>query len=570
MNRSGSALAPFLKHLGRHKLAIFLAVVCSFAVTAFNLTVPLLFRRLTEDVLVDPAPTQLRLARLGGVIGLLSCALLLRRVCQSLASYLATSVTQRLAVDVRRDVYRHLHRLRLEFFDDQRTGILVSNVTNDVTALQFLLHDGLVQLFTAPITVLGAIVLVFGIDPLLGLVTLAVFPVLYLVISRTRDRLRRINEENQTTLSHLTSLFLEAVWNIRIVRAFRRQDHEIGRFETINDASLRLRLQNARLNVLIEFFTEATILLGFAAVLWMMGLRVATGRIGIGDLIALVAYLQTIRSSLTSLSLAYTRYQQASGAGRRLLDLLHEQPLPPPPAATGFQPPVWRGELRLVDLRFAYPDGTVVFDGANAELRPGEKVALLGESGVGKSTLASLVLGLYQPQDGRIELDGVDVGTIPPEVLLEVVSIVPQDVGLFSGTVRDNIAYARLDASDEEIIAAAEAANAHGFITRLSEGYGTYVGDQGVKLSGGQKQRLAIARAILRNPRLLILDEATSHIDPETEALVQEALLRLMADRTTLIIAHQSSALRGIDRTLVLRQGRLYEEMPPAMVLPGG
>ncbi len=556
MTRGWSTLAPFLTHLARRKQAIIGAALLSIIVSGFNLVVPLLFKKLTDDVLVGRVPRAERLELLAALIAALIIVFLLRRVCQSLASYLATSVTQRLAVDIRRDVYGHLHRLRLEFFDDQRTGILVSNVTNDVTALQFLLHDGMVQLFTAPLTVTGAVLLVFLLDPILGAVTLGVFPLLYLVISRTRDKLRRLNEENQQTLSHLTTLFLEAVWNIRIVRAFHRQEHEIRRFEEINAASLRLRLQNAALNAVIEFVTETTILVGFALILGIVGYRIAGGHIEVGTLIALIAYLQTMRSSLTSLSMAYTRYQQATGAGRRLLDLIHEPPMPDPPTAAEFPARDWRGEVRFADVRFAYPDGTLVLDGASEVLRPGEKVALIGESGVGKSTLASLLLGLYHPQAGAIELDGVNIAAIPPEMLLAAVSIVPQDVGLFSGTVRENIAYARLEATDEEVEAASVAANAHRFIERLSDGYQTYIGDQGVKLSGGQKQRLAIARALLRNPRVLILDEATSHIDPETEALVQEALQRLMADRTALIIAHQSSALRGVDRVIELRAGR--------------
>ncbi len=553
------SLRPFLVHLQHQRAAIGGAMATAFVVTGLNLVVPLLFRRLTQNVLVSESAREVRLQHLSAVIALIALAFLVRRVCQSLSSYLATSVTQRLAVFVRRDVYAHLHRLRLEFFDDQRTGVLVSNVTNDVTALQFLLHDGMVQVFTAPITVIGAVLLVFRLDPVLGAVTLLVFPLLYLVISRTREKIRRLNEQNQTTLSHLTTQFLEAVWNIRIVRAFRRQEYEIARFNVTNDESLALRLRNARLNAWIEFATEVTTLLGFAAVLGFVGYRVTHDQVDIGTLIALIAYLQTIRSSLTNISLAYTRYQQAVGAAQRLLDLLREPALEDPQPRTFAPGHVWHGHLKVTDLRFSYPDGTIVFDGASVELRPGEKVALLGPSGVGKSTLASLVLGLYHPQGGRIELDGVDVASIPPEVLLTQVSIVPQDVGLFSGTVRENIAYARLEATDEEIEAAAMAANAHDFISRLSNGYDTFIGDQGVKLSGGQKQRIAIARAILRNPRLLILDEATSHIDPETEALVQEALLRLMADRTTLIIAHQHSALRGVDRVLMLKGGRFLE-----------
>ncbi|MCC7493425.1 MAG: ABC transporter ATP-binding protein [Fimbriimonadaceae bacterium] len=566
---SSGGLRAFLPHLREQRGRILTAVVLALGVSAFNLAVPWLFKRLTEDVLVGQRPTEQRLHLLGWILLWVMLCFVGRRICQSLSSYLALSVTQRLAVAVRRDVYNHLHRLRLEFFDDQRTGVLVSNVTNDVTALQYLLHDGLVQVFTSPVTVLGSIVLIFRMDAILGLLTLLVFPLLYLLVSRTRDRVRQINEENQTALSHLTTLFLEAVWNIRIVRAFQRQEHEIAKFEASNRDSLRLRLRNAALNVWIEFITESTILVGFAAVLWIIGYRIATGQIELSALIAMVAYLQMMRSSLINLSTAYARYQMASGAATRLLALLHEPALPPPPRLTTSLPPTWRGELDIRGLHFAYPDGTVIFAGADLQIAAGQKVALIGASGTGKSTLATLLLGLYRPQAGTLRLDGVDLAELPPEVLLHVVSIVPQDVGLFSGTVRENIAYAKLEASDQEVIAAAEAANAHGFIGSLAAGYETFVGDQGVKLSGGQKQRLAIARAMLRNPRLLILDEATSHIDPETEALVQEALEHLMTDRTVIVIAHQASALKGVDRVLELRGGRFVDLGPPGPHLLG-
>lgn len=559
MNRGLDNLRPFLIHLRRERGLVMAATVMALVVTALNLTVPLLFKRLYD--LLDPSsglPVAERLHGFGITIGVVMVVFVVRRTCQSGSSYLAMNVTQRVAVAVRRDIYQHLQRLPLEFYDDQRTGTLVSKITNDVTALQYLMHDGMVQLFTAPVTVVGAVVLVCYLDPVLGAVALAIFPLLYLVIRRTRGHLRRVAEENQANLALLTTQFLEAVSNIRIVRAFRREEYEAERFERRNLESLELRLRNARLSVLVEFVAEMIVLVGFAVILWAGGLRIAAGEINVGTLIALVALLQTMRTSLNMLSIAYTRYQQAVGAARRLLEILAEPPRPervvaPPPARE------WRGALRLREVTFAYPDGTLVLDGASAEIRAGETVGLIGESGIGKSTVASLILGLYEPQGGRIELDSVPLAEIPPDLLLDLVSVVPQDVGLFSGTVRENIAYARLDATDDEIVAAAKAANAHGFISRLAAGYDTPIGDRGVKLSGGQRQRIAIARAILRNPRLLILDEATSHVDPETEALVQEALARLMADRTTLVIAHQRSALREVDRVLILQGGKIVE-----------
>ncbi|MBI5831514.1 MAG: ABC transporter ATP-binding protein [Armatimonadetes bacterium] len=550
-------LSPFLIHAKRQWPRVGAAMLLSYVVAGLNLTLPVFYSRLTDDVLRPPDGSQAQQVHALFVITIgMVVVLLVRRVAQSVSSFLAASVTQRMAVDVRRDVYVHLQRLRLGFYDDQRTGALVSNITNDITAIQFLLHDGMVQVFTAPVVVVGAAALVFWRDWLLGTAAFAVFPVLYAVLALSSGRIRDLSDRNQTVLSRLTTQFIESVANVRIVRAFCRTEYETSRFVEANDASLDMRLINIRAMSVVEFVAELVVLLGFAGVLLLGGLRITSGQMSVGGLIAIVAYLGTMRSAVNAVSLAYSRYQQAVGAATRLLEVLAE-PLPTPVACYTEPPAQWLGALSIRHLSFAYPDGTVVFEDAEAEIAPGECVALVGPSGSGKSTLASLALGLYEPQAGCICIDGIDIRQLAPEVLLEAVSIVPQEVGLFSGTVRENIAYARLDASDDEVIAASRAANAHEFIENLVEGYDTFVGDQGVKLSGGQRQRIAIARALLRNPRILILDEATSHVDAHTAALVTEALTRLMVGRTVLIIAHHESALKDVDRVLVLEEHRL-------------
>ncbi len=557
--RSGP-LAPFFAHARREWHRVATAMVLAYVVAGLNLTLPYFYSRLTDDVLGarEHVGHEHTVHALIAITGGMVAVLLVRRVAQSISSFLAGSVTQRMAVAVRRDVYLRLQRVPLGFYDDQRTGALVSNVTNDITAVQFLLHDGMVQVFTAPVVVVGAVILVFWRDWLLGAAAFAVFPLLYAVLALTSGHIRRLAERNQSVLSRLTTQFIESVANVRIVRAFCRQDYETERFAEANDASLVSRLHNMRIISVIEFVAEMVVLLGFAGVLLLGGLRITSGQMTVGSLIAIVAYLGTMRSAVNAVSLAYSRYQQAVGSASRLDDLLAE-PLPPAVEHYAEPPAQWHGALSIRDLTFSYPDGTPVFAEANAEIAPGECVALVGPSGSGKSTLASLALGLYEPQQGSIALDGIDIRQLAPEVLLAAVSIVPQEVGLFSGTVRENIAYARLDASDDEVLAASRAANAHEFIEKLAEGYDTFVGDQGVKLSGGQRQRIAIARALLRNPRVLILDEATSHVDAHTAAQVTEALTRLMVGRTVLIIAHHESALKDVDRVFVLEDRKLVE-----------
>lgn len=551
-------LHPFLRHVWAQWRLVVGTVAISYLVSGCSVILPLLYKKLTDEGLIGAGGGgEERFDQLVGALVGIFAFLVVRRVAQSCAKYAGSLVTTRAATRVREDLFHHLQCLPLDYFDSTQAGSLVSGITNDIHRLQNLLDEVLTEMFTAPATLIASIALVFWLDPVLGGAALVVFPFLFYLMRKTGPRVRRIARRNQAALAVLASAFLEAVTNVRVVRSFQQQDYEIEKFDRLNAETLRLRMRNLLLIQLVEGTGDLLVILGFIFVLLLSGSRIVQGAVPLGSLVALIAYMLLMRGSLNAMLRLYGAYQSALGGTERLLDML-SVPARVLPEPTGAEPASgWRGELALRDVHFSYADGTVVLRGADLVIAAGEHVAMIGPSGVGKSTIASLILGLYDLNAGSILLDGIDTREIGLRRLVELVSIVPQDIGLFNDTVRGNLRYARMDASDEEIEEACRLANAHEFILGLQQGYETVIGDRGVRLSGGQRQRLAIARAILRNPRFLILDEATSHVDPETEALVQKALRNLLADRTTLIIAHQESAIRDVDRVVALEQGRL-------------
>ena len=474
--------------------------------------------------------------------------------------YLLAFIGQRVMADLRLRLFEHLQGLSLSFFNERRTGELVSRLTNDVATVRALVTSDIATALSQVLTFFGALALIIITDWRLTLFTLALIPLVMLIAILFGRRLRALSASVQDQLADATTILEESIAGVRVVQSFTRERYEIRRFGESIERTFDLAMKRVRLSSL---FGPSISFLGFGAVVsifWFGGHEVLAGRLTAGQLFMFLVLTLTIAGSIGQFSGLWTSLQEALGATQRLFELLDTRSdileIPAAPAL----PPV-EGRIALENVSFAYTDdpGTSILAGIDLEVRPGEVLALVGPSGAGKTTLANLIPRFFDPTAGRVLIDGHDLRRVQVYSLRAQIGIVPQETLLFGGSVRENIQYGRLEAGKEEIVAAAQSANAHDFILQLPNGYDTLVGERGVKLSGGQRQRVAIARAILKNPRVLLLDEATSSLDSESEGLVQEALERLMQGRTSIVIAHRLSTIQNADRIAVLEDGRLVE-----------
>jgi len=529
------------------------AVALTVLGAAVALVVPLGLRELVDAVFQDENRALLDTLALA-LVGLF----LARSAAAFGGKYLLGWTGERVVADLRQEVYRHLHRQSLRFFEDRRTGDLTSRLTNDVGSVRSAVTDALPNLLTQSLSLVGSVGLMVVLNWRLSLIIFLIVPAVTGLAVYFGRKIRALARDIQDRLADTTAVAEEALAAIRVVKAFARSDYEVTRY---NDAVEAL-FGTARYRVLVSALFESGVgLLFFAAltaIFWYGGIEVLAGRLTEGDLVAFVFYAFNIARSVGSMSQLYSTFNSAAGATERLFALLDAPPaLGDAPDATAL--PSLEGRVRLQDVTFAYEEGRPVLHDLSMDVAPGETVALVGPSGAGKSTLMSLLPRFYAPQSGRVFVDGHDLATVTRRSLREQIALVSQEVQLFNTTIGDNIRYGRLEASDAAVVEAARAANAHAFIDDLPAGYDTAVGERGVKLSGGQRQRVAIARALLRDARLLLLDEATSSLDSASEALVQEALERLMEGRTTFIIAHRLSTVQNADRLFALDEGRIVQ-----------
>jgi subfamily B ATP-binding cassette protein MsbA len=473
-------------------------------------------------------------------------------------NYLLGWTGERVVADLRKRVYRHLHRQSLRFFADHRTGDLTSRLTNDVGSVRTAVTQALSDLLTQSLSLLGSVVLMTVLNWRLSLIIFLIVPLVTGLAVYFGRKIRALAREVQDRLADTTAVAEEALAAVRVVKAFARSDYEVTRYHDAIDELF----ETSRHRVLISALLSTSVsLLFFAAlvgIFWYGGREVLAGRLTVGDLVAFTFYAFNIARSVGGMSRLYSTFNSAAGATERLFELLDTTPdLQDAPDATTLSR--IEGHVQYDHVTFAYEEGQPVLRDVSLEVPAGQTVALVGPSGAGKSTLVGLLPRFYDPQEGRIAVDGHDLRTVTRQSLREQIASVSQEVHLFNATIRENIRYGRLEASDEAVVEAARAANAHDFIERLPDGYDAAVGERGVKLSGGQRQRVAIARALLRDARLLLLDEATSSLDSASEALVQEALERLMEGRTTFIIAHRLSTVQTADRIVVLDEGRVVQ-----------
>ncbi|WP_198369895.1 ABC transporter transmembrane domain-containing protein [Roseomonas rosulenta] len=542
-------LLPFLRPYLPRALG---AAAALLAAAGLTLAIGQGLRHIIDDGFAGGAGALNRSAAvMGGIVAALGIA-------TSLRYYLVTWLGERVAADLRRAVFDHLTRLDARFYETARTGDLMSRLTADVALLQSLIGSAISMGLRNALTGIGAFaMLVLTSTKLAGLMAVVV-PIVVLPMILFGRRERRLSKAAQERVADLAASAEEAINGMRTVQAFTHEDAERARYGADSERSVQAALRRVA-NRTILILT--VILLGFGAItfaLWVGGQDVIAGRMSGGDLTAFVFYAVLLASAGATVSELWGEIQRAAAAADRLAEILMVEPaIAAPPAPVALPAP--RGAVAFRDVTFRYPSRPEIpaLDRFSLDVAPGETVALVGPSGAGKTTVLSLLLRFYDPQHGRIELDGVDIAAAAPEAVRARIGLVPQDPSIFSASVADNIRYGRLGATDAEVRAAAEAASAAGFIAALPEGYATHLGARGVTLSGGQRQRIAIARAILRDAPVLLLDEATSALDAESERAVQDALARLSQERTTLVVAHRLATVRAADRIVVMEAGRI-------------
>jgi subfamily B ATP-binding cassette protein MsbA len=486
-------------------------------------------------------------------------AALLRSALTFSHVYLGQYIGGRALVDLRMRLFERLQHLSLSFYESNRVGDLMSRLTNDVALVQQLVTADMTGYVIGPAIVLTGIAGMFALNVRLTILVVVFSPLTAYVVARTGQRIGRLTRAQQERIADLNARLHERLAAMRIIQSFTREKYEIDHFGKLNETAFRAVIRVARVAAFSPEVVDFLATTSFIIVFTYAGVLIIKQDMQFPELVAYFVLTQRVGTNVRKFGSLHLRVQQSLAALRRLGEVLAREPDIAEKRGAERLPPV-SGRVRLHDLTFSYGDGKPVLSGVDLEIAPGEVVALVGPSGAGKTSLANLVMRFYDPTKGSVQIDGCDVRDVTLESLRSQIGLVPQETLLFAGTVRDNILYGRMGASDEEVMAAAEAANAHEFIARLEDGYQTEVGERGAKLSGGQRQRIAIARALLKDPRILILDEATSSLDAESEALVQDALDRLMEGRTTLVIAHRLSTIRKADRILVLEDGRIVED----------
>ncbi len=532
----------------------FWAFICMVGAALFSVIPPWLMKNVVDDVLIG---------RRLGVLNLLAGGLVLLYTGKALFSYgqryLMTWVGQRVILDLRVLLYDHIQHMPLSFISGNRVGELLSRITNDVTVLQDVVTSVVVDLVVQGVTFVGMLAFLLYINWKLTLVAFAILPLAALVIDKTSKKMRRVGHDIQEQLARVSGIAQEALSSLRIVHSFATEELELRRFRNQNFLNFKALMHGTQIFSALEGVVEVILVGALAFILWIGGRKVVSGELSPGELIAFLGYLGFLVQPLRVCSRAISRIQQGLASADRIFSLL-DTPLaiasPPSPV----YPDNLRGEVTFDNVHFSYEEGLEVLRGISCTVASGETVAIVGNTGAGKSTLVDLIPRFYDPRKGRVLVDGMDIRTLHLPSLRRQIGIVPQDPVLMRGSIGSNIAYGYAGATEENIRKAAELAGIHDFISSLPRRYDTPVGERGVTLSGGQRQRVAIARAIIRNPRILILDEATSSLDAEVELHIQEAMQKAMKGRTSFVIAHRLSTVRKADRILVLSGGAITEE----------
>jgi subfamily B ATP-binding cassette protein MsbA len=549
-------LLRLLAYTRPYRLRLATALASLLIASALGLAFPQLVKQL-----IDAAFGAGDSRRLNQIAVQLVVLFTLQAAFSFLRSYLLGYTGERIVVDLRTQLYNHLTGLPVSFFASRRVGELTSRLTSDSTVIQSVTTGSLAELLRLSLMLVGGITLIAVTNVRLTLAMLSIVPIVILSATFYGRYVRRMSTRVQDRLAEANAVVEESLSSIRIVQSFVREDYERGRYRDRILEAFKVARRRALAGGGFVAFIVMVVYGGFAIMLWFGSRMVISGQITSGDLIAFVLYTVIVSGAIGGMSELYGQFNSAIGATRRVFELLDTRPEidePEHPEVLG-EP---KGRVELRGVHFNYPDErkSEVLNEVSIVANAGEIIALVGPSGAGKSTLVSLIPRFYDVTAGSVLVDGKDVRSLGLKELRGAIGVVPQETTLFGGPVRENIAYGKLGATDEEVRAAARAAHAHEFISEFPDGYDTIVGEKGVKLSGGQRQRIAIARALLKDPAILILDEATSSLDSESERLVQDALDTLMRGRTTFVIAHRLSTVRRANRIVVLDQGAVVEE----------
>lgn len=544
-----------LKYLKPYKLRLFFAILCLYGATGTQLFLPWIMKDVIDKVLINKDVFLLNAIVFGLVI-----MFILRGFFVYGQQYLMAFIVQRVMVDIRYNLFSSMMSGRgLTYYEKKKTGAIMSFFTNDVQALQSAIVGHGIDFVTETFVLVFSIASMTYIDWKMTLLLFITVPLLAFAVDKIGKRIRREGGQVQAELAELTSLLQEVLSGVRVVKSFAREDHENSRFRIQIFRNLKAVMRATRATALLTPIVEFLATLGIAALIWYGGYEVISGKLTPGELVTFLVFAVNLSNPLKRISRTWANLQLSMAAADRIfgeLDFIPE--IKDDDNATSLV--VTRGRVEFDHVNFSYNPNEPVLNDFNFTADPGQVVALVGHSGAGKTTLVNLIPRFYDIQSGAIRIDGQDIRNVTQKSLREAIGIVPQETLLFSGNIRENIRYGRLDATDDEIIQAAKAANALEFIEKMPLGFDTPVGERGMMLSGGQRQRIAIARAILKNPQILILDEATSALDTESERLVQAALDVLLKSRTSFIIAHRLSTIFKADIILVMKNGQIAEK----------
>ena len=532
---------------------ILLTLVCLLAVTGFGLILPQFPRFIIDSCLEQRDYSLLPYLALG-IIGIA----VIRAIFQFSQQYLTEYVAQKTVYDIRNRLFDHIQKLSFSYHDEAETGQLISRATADVDALRRFLGHGIVHLMSDSLIFIGVLIFCLYMNWKLALVALSTMPFLIVVVFKYGGLIRPLYTAVQNQRGDMTIAIQQNLMGIRVVKTFAREDHETRKFDKQSHELLERSLETSRVSAFYRPLMDFIAAISTAFILWYGGMQVVRGDLKLGEFVAFSVYLFMLIGPVRMAGWVVNQAQSAVAAADRIFEILDTHP---ETRLTDGKTELrdCEGHVEFRNVSFSYGDGSRVLSDINLEVKPGEMVAFVGATGSGKSTVINLLPRFYDVTEGAVLIDGADIREYRLESLRRQIGIVSQETFLFGDTARENIAYSNPDAPIEEVIEAARAANIHDFIEELDEGYETMIGERGVNLSGGQKQRMAIARALLMNPPILILDDSTSSVDTETEALIQNALVSLTESRTTFVIAQRLSTIKRADRIVVLDKGRIVE-----------